>query len=180
MKTSDINKYAIIENNSDRKVKRNELFKDMLITGKSFNYFVLSSLDFFFNAGDKQINIINDLLKMAQKSNGMNASRLANYLKVVINHEFEEGDNAKNKPPIFKGKIEATSYMDFKEVQHFISINPEWHKFGRNDSTKQFDLDTLLAMVADKIDKNNVTVVDFEKGLEQLIAKRAYAKVAGE
>jgi len=172
MNTFNYEDYQNINDNTDRKAKRDALNKQLGEVGKAFNYFVLSSILFFYKDGSHSINIINDLLQMAQKSRGMNATRLAAYLRKVIPHVLDEGDNRKGIAPQFNKK--NGDYLSVEDVEVFVYRNSEWFKFGNNLTTKQiFNVSDYISLVAAKLEKNNVVYIDFEQELRVVMAKRA-------
>ncbi len=153
--------YEKITGNNDRRHKRNQLNKVMGQSSKAFNLFVLASVDFFYHDGNRQINIINDLLKMAQQCRGMNAGRLAGYLKKVVPHNLKEATSHGEAP---KFTTKSDQYLDFSDVQLFIAANPLWYKYGNVDKST-FYTDTYLKAVVTKLKKENVNVKEFALSL---------------
>ena len=177
-------KFSVIKNNDDRKAKRIELNKLMGTSSKAFNLFVLASIDFFYHDGNRQINIINDLLRMALQCRGMNDGRLAGYLKNVIPHEIHEKRTMSKKlgkpiaeSPIAFGKKEK-DYPEFSEVQSFISSNPTWYTYGKENTAKEFSTEKYLNSVVATLKKNKVDLGEFATLLIQDKVKQTSKKVA--
>ncbi len=164
---SNYNRFSVITDNNDRKNKRNELNKLMGTSSKAFSFFVLASIDFFYHTGSKQIDIINDLLRMAHQCRGMNDGRLGAYLSKVIPHTLHEkkqvaeklGKSVKDVPLQFGKRNDE--YPDFSAIQDFVSINPHWYQYGKEDTAKQFDTEKYLKSVVSKLKKENIDLNDF-------------------
>ena len=144
--------YSVIENNSDRKAKRIALTVVLGQSAKHFNEFVRSSIRFFYGEGNKQINIINDLLGMAHHAKGMNANKLADYLAACIPHELVAGNS--ELPPRFAKKTSA--YEETRSLA-FIKYNLAWWSYIPPTKEKAvkpaFDSNKYLSNVTKKLSK---------------------------
>lgn len=155
--------YAVfkhISSNTERVKARNFLFQVTGKSGKAFNYFVIASIDFFYRDGNKQINIVNDLLKIAHQSKGMNSQRLGAYLKQVVPHEMIESVSHKS-PPVFGKRLKGKDYLSLEDVQSFIDANPEWCAFGRVAKTTDFDREKYLKAVVAHLKREGENVRAF-------------------
>ena len=166
--------FSTILNNYDRKAKRNELSKMGGQFSKAFNFFVLASIEFYYQAGNKQINIINDLFVIANHTKGMNASRLAAYLKSVVPHELAEGDNKKGIAPKFFGP-KTGDYLSYSEVCEFVTKHPQWALYGRNDKSTQFDELATVSTFVKVMLKNGVPMGRIMNEISDEMTKQALA-----
>lgn len=148
--------FTVITSKADFKLKRNALLEHLGQGGKQFEYFVVATVNYFYNEGNNSIFAINGLLAIANASRGMNASRLAAYLKKVIPHELNEGNNLKSIAPQFTAKKEGANYPKPEKVADFVYRNPSWSKFGKQSSSKDFELGNYLASVVAKLEREGV------------------------
>lgn len=162
--------FSVITDKSDQKDKRNDLNQRLGQAGKDFEMFVVSSVYWFYGASDKNINVINDLLEIAHKSRGMNAARLAAYLKHVIPHKLTEAKTTKDCPK-FGVKIKDTVYPVTAQWSEFLRRNPQWSKYGKVSKSTDFDLQKYLKGVVStlkshKVDESVIRQMSIVAGIE--------------
>lgn len=133
---SKLNFSKISDIKDQRKLKAN-LKKRGKNFGDDFDQFVLSSICFFFEGGNKNIQIVNDLLEIAYAVKGINAARLVNYLREVIPHDIKKGKDTKEYA--FTGKTADKEY-DYEMVRVFLNVNPVWSQYGKEDTLEDFDV----------------------------------------
>lgn len=155
-----VSDYQTIENADDRKDKRNQLARTMATDAKKFNNFVKASVQFFYGESDNHINVINDLLRMATVARGMNAGRLASYLKKIVPHKLEESTKH-GEAPKFGKKLDKKDYPNQDEVIAFLMDNPYWYQHGKVDKASSFDEVAYLKTVISKLKTNKVDLAKF-------------------
>ena len=162
------NDYATIIDKADHKTKRNSLLQRTGEAGKDFEAFVVASIHWFYGASDYNINVINDLLRIAHQSRGYNVQRLSAYLKQVVPHKLVQSKDKKVVPAFDK---KESRYLKGHELNTFLSHNPVWSQYGAQKEASDYDVDAVVARLVKTLGKNNVTIADFTNKL--LLASKA-------
>jgi hypothetical protein len=158
------------------KNERNRLLKLTGQTGKEFNQFVKDSVIFFLTDANYSIQVINDLIKIAYQSKGMNHARLINYLDNLVPFERAKTKDGilnytrKKKDSVFKTEHEARAWM----IQ-----NKDWYQYGKEIVPEAFNLHTSLAKVLKLALKNGKTVEDIQKEVD-LVLPEVKAEIAAK
>lgn len=154
--------YKHITSNEDRKLKRNSLSQRMGSVSRDFNDFVKASILFFYQDGNKQINIINDVILIAHHSKGaVEEARLCDYLNQVIPHKLDESEDEAN---CYGAKLQSKQYLTLEGLVAFLGKHGNWAKFRKPKKVEDFDGEGAFSAylkrgrrLADKLNKNNMT-----------------------
>ena len=157
------NDYTLITSKGDQRSKRIELLQQTGKAGANFERFISASIVWFYGESDHNINVINDLLVIAENSHGYNVQRLASYLKRIIPHAYIEATNKRKAH--FDTKPKGKKYPTNDKVLRFLALNPEWNKTGASKTAADYDETKHVASVIAKIAKNNGNVLDFANAL---------------
>lgn len=134
--------YSVILNSKDQAKKAGLLNGRGANFAEDFNSFVKASL-LFWNAedgGNKNIQIINDLLNIAYSTRGMNASKLMDYCyQAGVVHSDEEDGKGKDKKHFFGAKKKKESYKSMEDMQQFLKDNPNWSEIYEDAGPKFSD-----------------------------------------
>ena len=118
--------YSVILNSKDQAKKAGLLNGRGSTFAQDFNSFVKASLLFWNDEGkgNRNIQIVNDLLTIAYSTRGMNASKLMDYCyQAGVVHSDEEG---KDKKHFFGAKKNKESYKSMEDMEQFLKDNPNW------------------------------------------------------
>ena len=138
--------FTNITTTTEHKIARNELLKRGGQYKKDFADFAMASVKFFFNEGNHQINIINDLLAIAANGSAKDVGTMADWLAMMIPHKLErvkgqevQFDTLKNTVSFRFGKKE--SKYDNVTSLIFVNNNPKWYLYGKPAVSSVYDAD---------------------------------------
>ncbi len=154
------------------KDERNLMLKVTGQAGKQFNQFVRDSIYFFYHEGNHNVTIVNEVLRVAYLSKGINYSRLLAFLAEVIPHKATDAKRGKDKsggsvniPPRFAEKKKDADY-DWNKALDFLRSNLSWAEYGREVSHRAFSVDKSAHAVVLQLIRNGVTVDEFVNKLK--------------
>ncbi len=156
----------MIYNMNTWKNERNRLMKLTGQTGKEFNQFVKDSVVFFLTDANYSIQVINDLIKIAYQSKGMNHARLINYLDNLV--PFERAKDEKGVL-LYTRKKKDSKFLDEFEARAWMISNKDWYQYGKELTPEAFNLHASLAKVLKLAIKNGKTIEDIQKEVNAVL-----------
>lgn len=152
--------FKLVSDKDDLKAKNIYLQKALATHGLEFEQHVTASLRFFYGDGNKQINIINGLLRIAFNSNMAGSDKLLAYFKEAIPHKCSRPKIG--EAPTFGKKVDDAIYFTNDQLEAFITAVPRWHRMPKANKVKKvFNKRDYARTVAKQLLKNDVTSAEF-------------------